>query len=105
MDEHNEFAEQDAARAQADADEESLSSQYVQALGLLSTIKGDMLVNFNDPIGMAKEIEAYVSELRQQAGGTEAQLDKVANDLRCYLAGDAPSGLSLKIWMAEYFRA
>lgn len=82
MDEYNEFAERDAARTQADADEESLSSQYVQALGLLSTLKGDMLINVNDPIGMAKEIEAYVSALRQRAEAAEAKLAKVNNYIR-----------------------
>lgn len=78
--EYNEFAERDVARAQADISEETLAAQYVQALGLLSTLKPDMPINVNDPLWMAREIEAHVSALRLRAEKAEDALSRTQEE-------------------------
>jgi len=36
-----------------------------EAIGLMTTIKGDMEVNVNDPLGMAQEVATYVERLKE----------------------------------------
>lgn len=39
-------------------------SKWIQAVGILSTLKPDMEINVEDPIGMAKQVESEVSALK-----------------------------------------
>lgn len=41
-------------------------SKWVEALGILSTIKGDMIIDVDDPVGMAKQILEHVRQMEDR---------------------------------------
>jgi hypothetical protein len=66
-------------------------SEFTQAIGLMTTIKGSMVMRPDDPIGMAQEVAAYV-----------ALLEKVAEAGRAIMSYEVTGGPSFPQW-DKYF--
>lgn len=55
--------------------------KYIQAVGLASTLAGDMVVNVDDPVGMMKEVERRIHQDRDALEQTRVQLAGCEDDL------------------------
>lgn len=61
------------------AEKDAELSKFRQAIGLMTTIKGSMVMRPDDPIGMAQEVAAYVAALEKVEEYAEHR-----NDAGCF---------------------
>ena len=63
-------------------------SKFRQAIGLMTTIKGSMVMRPDDPIGMAQEVVEYVARLEKVAGDLNALIISAQETMTAYLVPD-----------------
>ncbi len=54
---------------------QAMVEELTQAVGLATTIKGDMLIRPDDPIGMMQEVCTYVSDVSEQLAAKQKEAD------------------------------
>ena len=72
-------------------------AQLRMAVGLATTIKPDMEVRSDDPVGMMQEVEAHTCRLKaelEQAKQREARLRGILKELNAVVRGECPSLLN-----------
>lgn len=76
---HTVAVERDALHQRAEVAEAELA-QWRQAVGLLTTLHPQMMIDPTDSLGMARQIEAHVLSERQRAEAAEVKLAKAQDD-------------------------